>query len=141
VSKYLLTKAKIMVDGVDLSVFGVSLDTPDTRAQVDVSGFNPAGTTEYLPGQRDQSIVVGFLQGFGSNEPHRVLQPLYEAGSAFPISVQADSTLPASVSNPTFSGTATMYEYDGLTGALNARGEFTATFRPATPAGFQWGTA
>jgi hypothetical protein len=140
VSKYLLTNAKIMVNGVDLSRFGFSLDTPDARDQVDVSGFNPAGTREYLPGQRTQSIVVGFLQGFGSGEPHRVLEPLYEGGSVFMISVQADATAPAGAGNPTFSGSASLYDYDGINGQLNARGEITATFLPASGAGFQWGT-
>ena len=139
--KYLLTKAKITINGVDLSTFGFSLDTPETREQVDVSGFNPLGTREYLPGQNDQTITIGFLQGFGSSEPHRVLQPLFASGSAFPISVQADSSVAPSASNPTFGGTASMYEYNGLAGQLNARGEITATFKPASNTGFTWGTA
>jgi hypothetical protein len=138
--KFLLTKAKVMVNSVDLSNFAFSLDTPETKEQVDVSGFNPAGTREYLPGQSDQTITVGFLQGFGTAEPHRVLQPLYTSGSAFPISVMADSSASPSAANPTFSGTATLYDYNGLAGTLNARGEMTATFRPTGAAGFQWGT-
>lgn len=127
--------------GTDLSRFGHTLDTPDTREQIDVSGFNPAGTREYLPGQRDQTITVGFLQGFGTSEPHRVLEPLYESGSAFAISIQPDATASVSASNPSFGGTAVLYEYNGLAGALNARGEITATFRPSSSGGFQWGTA
>jgi hypothetical protein len=140
-SKYLLTNAKVMVAGTDLSRFAFSLDTPDEREQVDVSGFNPAGTQEFLPGQRSQTITIGFLQGFGTGEPHRVLEPLYEGGSAFPLSVQADATAAVGPGNPTFGGTASIYTYNGLAGQLNARGEITATFRPASGGGFQWGTA
>jgi hypothetical protein len=140
VGKYLLTNAKVTVDGHDLSRFSFSLDTPDEREQVDVSGFNPFGTREYLPGLRDQSIVVGFLQGFGTSEPHAVLQPLYESGTTFAITIQPDATAPVSVGNPKFGGTASLYAYDGLNGQLNARGEITATFRPASGGGFQWGT-
>lgn len=139
--KYLLTKAKVLVNSVDLSNFSFSLDTPDEREQVDVSGFNAAGTREYLPGQRDQTITVGFLQGFGTGEPHRVLQPLYESGTSFVISILPDSTAGVGPGNPSFGGTATLYAYDGLNGQLNARGEITATFRPTGAAGFQWGTA
>lgn len=139
--KYLLTKAKVTVDGHDLSTFAFSLDTPDEREQVDVSGFNPAGSREYLPGQREQTIEIGFLQGFGTAEPHRILQPLYEGGSVFPVAIQADSTAGPSASNPTFGGTASLFSYNGLSGELNARGEITATFRPASAGGFQWGTA
>jgi hypothetical protein len=139
--KYLLTNAKVTVGGTDLSRFAFSLDTPETKEQVDVSGFNPAGTREYLPGQSDQTITIGFLQGFGSSEPHRVLQPLYSSGTSFVISVQADATAAPGPGNPTFGGTASMYEYNGLAGQLNARGELTATFKPATGTGFLWGTA
>jgi hypothetical protein len=138
--KYLLTKAKVTVNNVDLSNFAFSLETPEEKEQVEVSGFNAAGTREYLPGQSDQTITVGFLQGFGTSEPHRVLQPLYTGGSSFPISLLADMTQPASVSNPSFGGTATLYSYNGLNGTLNARGEITATFRPTGAAGFVWGT-
>jgi hypothetical protein len=140
-SKYLLTNAKISVAGTDLSRFGFSLDTPDEREQVDVSGFNPAGTREYLPGQRDQTITIGFLQGFGTGEPHRILEPLYESGTTFALSVQADATASVGPGNPTFGGTAALFSYNGLSGQLNARGEITATFRPAAGGGFQWGTA
>ena len=140
-AKYLLTNAKVTVAGVDLSRFAFSLDTPDEREQVDVSGFNPTGTQEFLPGQRSQTITVGFLQGFGSGEPHRVLQPLYESGTAFPLSIQPDASAGPGVGNPTFGGTASLYAYNGLAGALNARGELEATFRPATGGGFAWGTS
>jgi hypothetical protein len=140
-SKYLLTNAKVTVAGTDLSSFAFSLDTPEEREEVDVSGFNPNGTREYLPGLRDQTITVGFLQGFGSAEPHRVLQPLFQSGTTFAILVQPDATAGTSASNPTFSGTASLYAYNGLAGELNARGEITASFRPASNTGFQWGTA
>jgi hypothetical protein len=140
VPKFLLLKAKVTVAGTDLSNFAFSLATPEEREEVDVSGFNATGTREYLPGQIDQTITVGFLQGFGSNEPHRVLQPLYSGGSSFLVSVQADQTLPASITNPTFSGTATMFAYNGLNGERGARSEIEASFRPATSAGFAWGT-
>ena len=139
--KYLLTNAKVTIAGNEMADFAFSLDTPDEREQVDVSGFNPNGTREYLPGLRDQSIVIGFLQGFGTGEPHRVLEPLYESGTTFLVSIQPDATASVGPGNPKFSGTAPLYAYDGLNGQLNARGEIQATFRPASGAGFQWGTA
>src|SRR5262245_33423623 len=139
--KYLLTNAKVTVGGVDMSNFAVSLDTPDEREQADVSGFNPNCTREFVPGQRDQSIVIGFVHGFGSSEPHRVLEPIYSAGTTTTISVQADATAAAGPGNPHFGGTAALFAYDGLNGQLNARGEVQATFRPASNTGFAWGTA
>ena len=140
--KYLLTKAKVMVDGHELTTHAFALDTPDEREQVDVSGFNyTTGTKEYLPGARDQTIEIQFLQGFGTAEPHRILQPLYEGGSAFPLSIVPDGSAAVGPNNPSFGGTASLYAYNGLSGELNNRGEITATFRPASASGFQWGTA
>ena len=139
--KYLLTTAKVTVGATDLSDFAFSLDTPETRDQVDVTGFNPTASREYLPGPKDQTITIGFLQGFGTGEPHQVLQPLFASGTSFAISVRPDMNASPSVSNPTFGGTAILYEYNGLSGSLPDRGEITATFRPATSAGFAWGTA
>jgi hypothetical protein len=139
--KFLLDRAKVMVNGVDLSDYAFSLDTPETREQVDVTGFNPTGSREFLPGQKDQTITVGFLQGFGSGEPHRVLEPLFTSGTTFPVSVMPDMTSPASASNPTFSGTASLFDYNGLAGQLPARAEITATFKPASGNAFTWGTA
>src|SRR5262245_60827589 len=139
-TKFLLTNAKVTVGASDLSTFAFSLDTPSDREEVDVSGFNPNGTREYLPGLRDQSIVVGFLQGFGTNEPHSVLYPLFQSGSAFPIAVQPDATAAVGPANPKFGGTASIYSYNALSGELNARGEIQVTFRPATNTGFTWST-
>jgi len=138
--KHLLTNAKVTINSVDLSNFAFSLDTPDEREQVDVSGFSPSGTREYLPGVRDQTITIGFLQGYGTAEPHGVLNPLYVAGSTFPISIQADATAAVGTTNPRYSGTAALYSYNGMAGDLNARGEITATFRPATGTGFSYQT-
>lgn len=139
--KYLLTKAKVTINGVDLSLFAHSLDTPDEREQVDVSGFNVNGTREFLPGLRDQTITIGFLQGFGSAEPHRVLEPLYEGGSTFAISILPDGSASPGPGNPSFGGTATMFSYNGLSGELNARGEIQAVFKPAANTGFAWATS
>jgi hypothetical protein len=138
--KHLLTNAKVMINNVDLSYFAFSLDTPDTRDQVDVSGFSPTGTREYLPGVRDQTITIGFLQGYGTAEPHGVLNPLYTSGSTFPISIQADATASVGTTNPRYQGTAALYEYNGMAGDLNARGEITAVFKPASGTGFSYQT-
>jgi hypothetical protein len=140
VPKYLLNNAKITVNGVDLSRFGFSLDTPEAADQIEVTGFNPSGTREYLPGIRTQSIVIGFLQGFGASEVHQTLQPLYSSGTVFAINVRGDATNAPSATNPSFSGSAVLYTYDGLNGQLGARGETVATFMSSGTVGFTWGT-
>lgn len=139
--KYLLTNARVVVDGVDLSDHAYSLDTPQEDEQVDVSGFSPTRAREYLKGLSDQTITIGFLQDFGSNSVHQTLEPLYSTdGTIFPVYVQpvADGT---SDVNPIFGGSAELFTYNGLSGELNARGEVEAVFKAATNTRFEWGTA
>jgi hypothetical protein len=140
VGKYITQDVVVTINGVDLSEWGFNVDTPQTRDQIDVSGFNATGAKEFLPGQRTDEVTVQFEQDFASGGPHQTLYPLFQGGSAFPISVKPTSAA-TSATNPALSGSATMNTYNGLSGALNARGEFSATFSAFGTAGLTWGTA
>lgn len=138
--KFLLGDCKVVVAGVNLSGYAFNVDTPSTKEQVDVSGFSPTGAREYLPGQEDQTITIQFLQDFGPAKVHATLEPLYSSGTSFVMFVQPDSDSGTSATNPVFGGTASLYAYNGLSGALSARAEMTAEFKPAGGSRFTWGT-
>jgi hypothetical protein len=150
-SKYLLTDGLVTLGGyfvgagttfgtIDLSNHSFSLDVPLTREQVDVSGFSPTGAKEFLAGQRDERITVGILQDFGTNlnigtwSVDQALSTLYTSGSSFLITVRPTSGT-VSTTNPTYSGTVTLFDYNPLAGSLNARGETNVTFIASTSAG------
>ncbi len=142
--KFILTNVKVVVNGSDFSGHAFNVDTPQTKEQIDVSGFNATKSREFLPGQEDDSLVVQFLQDFSTVHP--VLYPLFSSGSAFSVWVMPDATAAgtagtASATNPIYGGSATLYEYNGLSGALNARAEMTCTFKPAPNSVFSWATA
>lgn len=139
-SKFLLGDVKVVVNNVALSDHAFNVDTPSTKEQVDVSGFSPTGARESLPGQEDQTITIQFLQDFAAAKVHATLEPLYSSGSAFPLYLQPVSAAGTSATNPIFGGTASLYSYNGLSGALSARAEMTAEFKPAGGARFTWGT-
>lgn len=139
-SKFLLTDVKVVVNSQDLSSHAFNVDTPATKEQVDVSGFSSTGTREFVPGLSDETITIQFENDFAAASVHATLQPLFQSGSAFPIYVQPVSSLGTSATNPLFGGSATLYDYNGLSGALNARSETTATFKPAPGSRFSWGT-
>ena len=138
-SKFLNTDVKVVVAGQDLSDHAFNIDTPQVKPQVDVSGFNPTRTTEYLPGLADQTITVQFRQDFAASKVHATLQPLYAGGSVFVVYVQPTSGT-VSATNPAFGGSATMYDYNGLAGALNASSDMTVNFKPAPGSRFAWGS-
>ncbi len=140
-SKFISTDWKVSVDGTDLSQHAFSVDAPQAKEQVDVSGFNPTGSREFLQGLEDQTITIQFLQDFGSNSVHDTLGTLYDSGSLFIVYVQPDSDAGTSDTNPWFGGTAQLYTYDGFAATLNQRGEVTAEFKPAPGNRFHQGTA
>jgi hypothetical protein len=137
-AKFISDNWKVVVNSKDLSVFADSVDTPQTKDQVDVSGFG--GTREFIPGIEDAELTVEFLQGFGTNEPHDVLYPLYSSGTTFSVYVQPFRGTGTTSANPIYGGTASLYEYNGGAASLNDPSKFSATFKPAPNSKFTWGT-
>ena len=68
----------IEVDGVNLSNLARSIEFESTDEEVDVSGFNPTGASEFLQGTRVRAITVEFYGSRGSNEVHPVIFPIHD---------------------------------------------------------------
>lgn len=140
--KHVSKQWKVVVDSKDLSDHAFRVAIADEKEKIDVSGFSAEGVREYLQGLQDQSIVVSFLNDFGSGSVFQTLQPLYASGSIFPITVQPYGlgTAAAGADNPICSGSAQLYTFP-VEAELNARAELEATFAPAPNSQFTWGTA
>lgn len=139
-SKFAATDVYVLLNGQNISDWCVSVDAPDAKTQIDVSGFNPTGSKEYVPGTRDQSIVLGVLQDFGNTMIHQLLYPLYKNNTVFAMELRPTSGARAAT-NPWYGGSAQLYEYDGLNAQLNARAEIQLTVLPASGAVWDWATA
>ena len=138
-AKFISTDWKVSVNGVDLSDHAFDVQIGDEKDRIDVSGFSPTGTREYLPGLADQSITVQFLQDFGTAEVHQTIYPLYSGGSVFAVYVQPDSDAGTADTNPVYGGTSSVFSYP-VGATLNERTEVTVEFRPASNASYSWGT-
>ncbi len=139
-AKYILTDGYTSLNGVDLSDHAHNLDTPQEKDRVDVSGFNSAGTSEFLPGVKTESVTIGFRQDFASSKVHATLEPLFRNNTTFAFEVRPTSGS-VSATNPRFWGTASIFQYNGLAGERNDVGEVTAVLLPATSTGFVWATS
>ena len=138
-AKFAATDVYVLLNGQNISDWCFSVDLPDSKNQIDVSGFNSTGSMEFVPGQRDQSITLGVLQDFGSTQIHSLLNPLYTGNTVFSIEVRPTSGA-RSATNPWFGGSAQLYEYDGLNAQLNSRAEIQLVIRPASNAVWAWAT-
>jgi hypothetical protein len=139
-AKFILTDGYVEINGVDLSTYGHTLDTPQEKERVDVSGFNSSGTKEYLPGSKEEACTIGFRQDFASSKVHQTCEPLFRNNSTFGFSVRATSGS-VSATNPRFWGTASLFTYNGLSGEISSVSEVSIELLPATSTGFVWATS
>lgn len=68
----------IEVDGVNLSNLARSIEFESTDEEVDVSGFNPTGSSEFLQGTRVRAVTVEFYGTRDTNEVHQVVFPIHD---------------------------------------------------------------
>lgn len=139
-AKYLLTDGYVEINTVDLSDHAHGLDTPQSKDRVDVSGFNSAGTKEFLPGSKEESATISFRQDFAASKIHATCEPLFRNNTTFGFSIRPTSGS-VSATNPRLWGTASIFEYNGLNGEISNPGEVQIELRPATATGFVWATS
>src|SRR5512138_3903708 len=109
-SKAIATNWKVVVNSVDLSDHAFDVAIADSRAKIDISGFNANRTKEYAPGSRDQTVTVSFLMDRAANSVFATIRPLYEGGSAFPFYVVPEGgTAGTTSTNMLYGGTASCY--------------------------------
>jgi hypothetical protein len=113
----------IEVDGVDLSNFCRSIEFTSEDEQVDASGFNADGASEFLAGTRVRQVTCEFIMGRSAMEPHQVLFPLHDNKSSFDFVWRAETSVGVSASNEELRGTVILPSYgEGATrGELEVR--------------------
>ncbi len=139
-AKFAATDVYVLLGSQNISDWCDSVDTPDAKVQIDVSGFNPTSSKEFVPGSRTQTITLDVLQDFGATQIHSVVNPLYVNNTVFAIEVRPTSAA-RSATNPWYGGSAQLYEYDGLNASLNNPTKITLTILPASGAVLAWATA
>ncbi len=138
-AKAAATDVYVLIAGQNISDWCFDVDNPDAKNQIDVSGFNPTSSQEYVPGSRDQSATIQVIADWGNTQIHQLLNPLYVNNTVFAYETRPTSAA-RSATNPWYGGSAQMYEYDGLKATLNNRFEINLTLRPASNAIWAWAT-
>ena len=138
--KFILTDGYVEIATVDLSDHAHSLDTPQEKERVDVSGFNSAGTSEFLPGAKTESCEIGFRSNFAASKVHATLQPLIGSSTGFTLEIRPTNSA-RSTTNPAYLMTALLFNYNMLDGKVGDASSMSAEFVNAAQAGVTYPTA
>ena len=136
--KRVALKDKLTVNSVDLSNFARSVRYSSESEQIDVSGFNAAGSNEYLAGPMTQTLTVEFYGAYGTAETHQTLYPIHQNRTVVAIAWRPDSAA-VGVANPELRGNAQLLSY-GPGAERGSADTFEATFTQADAAGFAFFT-
>lgn len=106
-AKFVATDYDITISGVDLStsIAAVTLDV--TAEEQDTTAFGNTYRTR-IAGLKDGSLSLDFHQDFGAASVDATLFPLLGSAVAFVIK---PTSAAASATNPTYSGTAIVTQY------------------------------
>ena len=123
-AKSLLLNCYIAIAGVDVSDHVSSVEVSYKRAQVDSTNFSGGGK-EAMLGLKSDSFVVQIQQDF--DLINSILAPLYQNGTEFTVEVRPAAGA-VSASNPKFTATCILPEYQPLSGKVGDLSDTKVTF-------------
>jgi UTP:GlnB (protein PII) uridylyltransferase len=137
-AKLVLRDCFISVDGTDFSDHVSSVEVSLSKDEIDTTNFGGAGR-ERAAGLKDDSFTVNFQQDFAAANVDAVLYPLWDTEVEFAVIVRPTSAV-ASPTNPSYTGTCILLEYQPLAGDVGALSETSVTF-PSQRTGITRATA
>jgi hypothetical protein len=140
IAKHVLRSAVITVNGTDLSDHCSSVTLEDSAEEVDFTSFGASAYREFGQGMKDATITATFFNDYASSSVDAVLSAAYAGGTPFPVTVKASSAA-TSATNPIFTLSAQLYNYNPIAGAVGDANTTDVTFRNAGTAGLTRGTA
>src|SRR4051812_1722159 len=94
----------VEIDHVNLSNFTSEIGFSSEHAKEDVSGFNAAGSDEFLAGRTTQGFTATFFGSSGSNEANQTIYPLHRDKTVFPVVWRENVNSAVSATNPELRG-------------------------------------
>lgn len=124
--KLVLRDCFILVNNVNLSDHISSVEVNFVKDEVETTNFSGQGR-ERIAGLKDDSFVLNFHQDFAAGEVNSVLSPLYHNETEFEVVVRPTSSA-VSATNPEYTGTCILLEYQPLSGSVGDLSETEVTF-------------
>jgi hypothetical protein len=137
-AKQVLRDCQVIINGVNLSDHASSVEINFVKDEVETTNFSGQGR-ERVAGLKDDSFVVTFQQDYASGEVDETLFALYDGDTEFTVEVRPTAAA-ASPTNPKFTGTCIVLEYQPLAGSVGDLSETEVTF-PSQRTGITRATA
>ncbi len=124
--KIVLRDCQITVNGVNLSDHVSSVEVNFVKDEVETTNFSGQGR-ERVAGLKDDSFVVTFQQDYAVGEVNATLSPLYSNENEFTVIVKPTASA-VSATNPSYTATCILLEYQPLSGSVGDLSETEVTF-------------
>lgn len=125
-AKLVLRDCYIDVNGFDFSDHASAVTISLKKNGVDTTNFSGGGK-EQVAGLKDDTIEVTLQQDFDPASVDAVLYPLWDTEIEFPVKIRPRAGA-TSASNPQYSATCILLEYEPLTGKVGDLSETKVNF-------------
>ncbi|MFJ4828394.1 hypothetical protein ACIP79_00410 [Streptomyces sp. NPDC088747] len=125
-AKLVLRDCSIVVNSVDFSDHVSSVEITLVKDEIETTNFSGQGR-ERVAGLKDDSIVVSFQQDFAAGEVDATLYPLWNNETEFTVVVKPTAAA-VSATNPSYTATCILLEYQPLSGDVGDLSETEVTF-------------
>ena len=125
-AKLVLRDCYIDIDGTDFSDHASAVTISLKKNGVDTTNFSGGGK-EQVAGLKDDTIEVTLQQNFDAASVDAVLYPLWDEETEFPVKIRPRAGA-ASATNPEYSATCILLEYEPLSGKVGDLSETKVNF-------------
>jgi hypothetical protein len=125
-AKLVLRDCYVVVNGYNASDHVSSCEINMSKDEVETTNFSGSGR-ERVHGLQDNSFTVTFQQDFDPGKVDAVLFPLWDTEAEFTVEIRPRSGS-VSATNPKYTGTCILLEYQPLAGDVGDLSETEVTF-------------
>lgn len=124
-----LTNASVVINGINLSEFITSIAISTSEDVVDTTGMGSAGARTRVSGLADNSVTIEFNQDFAAGGPEVSINAVGSSlvGTVTTIVVKPTSAA-VGVTNPSYSFSAVVSEWQPLSGAVGELSSISTTW-------------
>lgn len=126
---HVLTNASLVYNSVDLSDHVRTITVSMSAEDVDLTAMGSTSRT-HAPGLRDDRVEVEFLQDFASGKVDQTLSSYVGNATGATLVVKPVATT-VSTTNPSYTMTAILLDYQPLSGTVGEANTINVTFVPA----------